>query len=275
MPDHVIYTAVLPIPSATARFVADLLAGHRLQVGTRSGRRALDTWDQAVLFLRWLHDATRIAQLAVDNHIGRSTAYRYVHETLTVLADQAPAVHSALTAASMAGYTHINLDGTVIRTDRCSIAGPTRRVDLWWSGKHKAHGGNIQVMTAPDGWPIWVSPVRPGREHDTTCARAADGLLQAVQTWNTAGRHVLADLGYEALDDQFVIPAKKPTGGQLTINERARNALHHALRGIGERGNALLKNFKALRRVSLSPSSIGPIVAAALVILHHIHDRTT
>lgn len=204
------------------------LAGHQLQVGTRTGRRALDTWDQAVLFLRWLHDATRIAQLAVDNQIGRLTAYRYVNETLAVLADRAPAVHSAPTAASVAGYTHVNLDGTVIRTDRCSIAGPTRRVDLWWSGKHKAHGGNIQVLTAPDGWPIWVSPVRPGREHDTTCARAADGLLQAVQTWNTAGRHVLADLGYyEALDDQFVVPAKKPTGSQLTINERTRNTLHH------------------------------------------------
>ena len=86
---------------------------------------------------------------------------------------------------------------------------------------------------------------------------------------------MLADLGYEALDDQLVVPAKKPTGSHLTINERTRNTLHHALRGIGERGNALLKNFKALRRVSLSPSSIGLIVAAALVILHHIHDRTT
>lgn len=141
MPDHVIYTAVLPVPNATTQFVADLLAGDQLQVGTRTGRRALDTWDQAVLFLRWLHDATRIAQLAIDNQIGRSTAYRYVHETLAVLADQAPAVHSARTAASMAGHTHVNLDGTVIRTDRCSVAGPTRRVDLWRSGKHK---GSVQ-----------------------------------------------------------------------------------------------------------------------------------
>ena len=45
-------------------------------------------------------------------------------------------------------------------------------MDLWWSGKHAAHGGNVQVIAAPDGWPIWTSPVRPGREHDTTALRA-------------------------------------------------------------------------------------------------------
>jgi hypothetical protein len=27
------------------------------------------------------------------------------------------------------------------------------------------------------GWPLWTSPVRPGREHDTTCARADTTLL--------------------------------------------------------------------------------------------------
>ena len=64
------------------------------------------------------------------------------------------------------------VDGTLIHTDRISTPGPTRGVDLWWSGKHRHHGGNIQVVSAPDGWPLWTSPVRPGREHDTTAARA-------------------------------------------------------------------------------------------------------
>ena len=59
------------------------------------------------------------------------------------------------------------MPGPTARTDR-----PGRRVDLWWSGKHACHGGNIQVIAAPDGWPLWTSPVRPGREHDTTALRA-------------------------------------------------------------------------------------------------------
>jgi len=63
------------------------------------------------------------------------------------------------------------LDGTLIETDRVSTPGPTPGVDLWWSKKHKNHGGNIHVLTAPDGWPLWTSPVRPGREHDTSCLR--------------------------------------------------------------------------------------------------------
>jgi len=25
---------------------------------------------------------------------------------------------------------------------------------LWWSGKHKHHGGNVQALSDPDGWPI-------------------------------------------------------------------------------------------------------------------------
>jgi hypothetical protein len=78
-----------------------------------------------------------------------------------------------------AGHSHVTVDGTLVRTDRCRVPGPTaradrpeRRVDLWWSGKHAAHGGNVQVIAAPDGWPIWTSGVRPGREHDTTALRA-------------------------------------------------------------------------------------------------------
>jgi hypothetical protein len=34
---------------------------------------------QAVLVLRWFLDGTRVAQLATDNAIGASTAYRYLH----------------------------------------------------------------------------------------------------------------------------------------------------------------------------------------------------
>ena len=59
-----------------------------------------------------------------------------------------------LLAAKIAGHTHLNIDGTVIRTDRVSRPGPTKGVDLWWSGKHKHHGGNIQVRTARTGSPL-------------------------------------------------------------------------------------------------------------------------
>jgi hypothetical protein len=230
-----------------------------------------------VLVLRWFLDATRVAQLAIDNQISVSTAYRYLHEGIDVLAAVAPGLHGALLAARVAGHTHVQLDGTLVPTDRSRAIGPTAKVDLWWSGKHHHHGGNVQVVTAPDGWPLWVSPVRPGREHDVTCARADPGLLDALVEWTDPQHVVLADLGYLGEADQLTCPIKKPAKpAQLDATERTVNMLHSATRALAERGNSLLKTtFKALRRVSLCPWRIGAITAAALVLLHTEHDRTT
>ena len=168
------------------------------------------------------------------------------------------------------------VDGTLIHTDRISTPGPTRGVDLWWSGKHRHHGGNIQVVSAPDGWPLWTSPVRPGREHDTTAARADPELLTQIAAWVDDGQLGLADLGYEGEADTLRIPIKKTAGGELSCDQQAYNAVHGALRALGERANSLLKTtFKALRRWRGCPWRIGDIVAAALVLLHHEHGRTT
>jgi hypothetical protein len=78
--DPVTYTAVLPIAEETVQFVSRLLAAERRRRGTRGRRRSLGCYRQAVLVLRWFVDGTRLSQLAADNRIGRSTAYRYLHE---------------------------------------------------------------------------------------------------------------------------------------------------------------------------------------------------
>jgi hypothetical protein len=272
----VTYTAVLPVRDQTVLFVSGLLQAQRRQRGTRAGSRALSPFQQAVLVLRWFLDGTRVVQLALDNGIKKSTVYDYLHEGFAVLAAQAPKLESALLAAKMAGYSHINIDGTLIETDRCRTPGPTPGVDLWWSGKHANHGGNIQVITTPDGWPLWTSQVRPGREHDTTAVREHPEILPALATWIAENRPALGDLGYEGEADTITVAFKKPKGGQLTDAQKDHNKAHNAKRAIGERGNSLLKTtFKALRNISLCPWAIGDIVAAALVILHTEHDRTT
>jgi hypothetical protein len=142
--------------------LARLLMMRRRELGTRRGRRALGGYRQAVLVIRWFLDGTRLVQLAVDHGIGTSTAYRYLHEGIDALAACAPNLAEAITAAKAGGHTHLNLDGTVVRTDRCQVAGPNG-ADLWWSGKHNRHGGNVQVPSDTDGFPVWVSGVRPGR----------------------------------------------------------------------------------------------------------------
>jgi hypothetical protein len=272
----VTYTATLPVRDQTVLYLSSLLQAERRRRGTRTGSRRLGPFMQAVLILRWFLDATRVAQLAVDNAISKSTAYDYLHEGFLVLAECAPGLESALLAAKMAGYDHISIDGTLIETDRCRAVGPTPGVDLWWSGKHANHGGNIQVITAPDGWPLWTSPVRPGREHDTTALREHPELLPALATWIAENRPALGDLGYEGESNTITVAFKKPKGGELTDDQKDHNKAHNAKRAVGERGNSLLKTtFKALRNISLCPWTIGTIVAAALVILHTEHDRTT
>lgn len=166
--DPVRFTSVLTVRRETVLFLARLLHLHRLESGTRRGTRALGPFRQAVLVLRWFADNTRVRQLACDFDIGKSTAYDYLHEGIDVLAGIAPDVHEALLAARARGDSHLNLDGTLIHTDRVAAVGPNG-ADLWWLGKHKHHSGNVQVLSDSDGFPIWVSGVRPGREHDTTC----------------------------------------------------------------------------------------------------------
>jgi len=271
----VTYTAVLPVRDETVDFLAGLLGAERSRRGTRDKTRALSCHEHAVLVLRWFLDGTRIKQLAQDSGIGKSTGYDYLHEGIDVLAARSPSLHGALLAAKAAGYSHVNIDGILVETDRCRTPGPTPGVDLWWSGKHDNHGGNVQVITVPDGWPIWTSPVRPGREHDTTAVRTHTEILPTLV--EAAGDlRTLGDLGYEGEADTITVAFKKPKGGRLTAEQQQLNKAHNRLRAIGERGNSLLKmTFRALRNVSLDPWRIGKIVAAALILLHFDQARTT
>src|SRR5258708_23623285 len=191
----VTYTATLTVREQTVLYVSSLLHAERLRRGTRSGTRALACFAQAVLVLRWFLAGTRLTELATDNAIGKSTAYDYLHEGIDALAARAPKLESALLAAKIAGHPHVNIDGTLIETDRCATPGPTPGVDLWWSGKHHHHGGNIQVVSNPDGWPLWTSPVRPGREHDLTCLKAHPEILAALIEWTGDDLPALADPG--------------------------------------------------------------------------------
>ncbi|GAA3561581.1 IS5-like element IS470 family transposase [Amycolatopsis ultiminotia] len=272
----VTYAAVLEVSEDGVLFLSAPLHGERLRRGTRKGTRALGTYTQAVLVLRWFLDDTRVSALARDNGIALSTAYEYRDEGIAVLAARKPSLHGALLAAKAAGHSHVIVDGTLIHTDRISIPGPTSRVDLWWSGKHHHHGGNIQIVSAPDGWPLWNSDVRPGREHDTSAARADPDLLALITDWISDGAHALADLGYEGEPETFTIPFKKTKNEELTVDQQAYNAIHGALRCLGECANSLLKTtYKALRRYRGYPWRLGDIVAAALILLHHEHGRTT
>jgi DDE superfamily endonuclease len=270
----IVYGATLDVPRELAQFTARLLAAERRRRGTPRGSRALTCFWQAVLGLRWFRDRTAPDALARDHGISRATAYRYLDEVIMVLADEAPDLREALERARAEGFPHVILDGTVISADRCrqkTLSVQGELIDVWYSGKAHAHGGNIQAVIAPDGFPLWVSPVEPGSVHDLTAARTH--ALPALYPAAASGLPALADPGYEGAGIGIHVPVKQPPGGQeLDINTRTRNALQRSLRCLGERGFALLTGrWRTLQHVTASPSKIGDIARAALILTHFEH----
>jgi DDE superfamily endonuclease len=213
------YRATLDVPRELVQFTARLLAAERRRRGTPTGSRALTCFWEAVLALRWFRDHTSPAALARDHGISRATAYRYLDEFIEVLAAQAPDLHQALERAKDQGLSHIILDGKIIPCDRCkepAISVKGQVIDLWYSGKAHTHGGNIQAVLAPGGFPLWISPVEPGSVHDITAARthALPALYRAAAT----GLPTLADPGMTAPALASISRPNSPPAGGNSIS---------------------------------------------------------
>lgn len=275
---HVIaYPAMLDVPRELVTYVSRLLATERRARGTRRNSRALSCGKQALFVLVWFRKRDDIAVLGAGFGISRATAYRYHDEAVTLLAEQAPDLHEALEQAKADGWAYVILDGKVFSADRClekttSVKGD--QIDLWYSGKAHEHGGNIQALSAPNGTPLWVSDVVPGSIHDLTAARA-----QVLGALYWAASHLdlptLADGGYDGAGIGVHTPVKQPAGNQvLDVDTRTRNALLRGLRCLGERGFAVLTGrWRALQHFTASPSKIGAIVQAALVLTKFEHGQ--
>jgi hypothetical protein len=250
------YRATLDVPRELVQFTAKLLGAERRRRGAPKGSRALTCFWEAVLGLRWFRDRTAPEALAHDHGISRATACRYRDEVIAVLAGQAPDLHQALQRAHDGGVAHVILDGKIIPYDRCkepAISVKGQLIDLWYSGKAHTHGGNIQAVCAPDGFPLWISQAEPGSVHDLTAARAH--ALPALYRAAATGLPTLAGPGYDGAGLGIHIPVKQPADGrELDINTRTRNAIQRSLRCQGERGFALLnQRWRTLQHITASP----------------------
>jgi hypothetical protein len=149
----VTYVATLDVPRHVVDHLSRLLAAHRRQLRNPRGSRALGPFRQAVLVLRWFREQACVHCLARDAGVSQATGYRYLHEGIDVLADQAPDLHDVLNRCRREGMTHVILDGTLIESDRLAGVRDNGN-DLWFSQKHKAFGGNVQFLSSPDGTPL-------------------------------------------------------------------------------------------------------------------------
>lgn len=59
-----------------------------------------------------------------------------------MIAQRAPDLPEVLAAGREAGWGFVCLDGTLIETSRSSTRSAAGH-DVWYSGKHHQHGGNV------------------------------------------------------------------------------------------------------------------------------------
>jgi DDE superfamily endonuclease/Helix-turn-helix of DDE superfamily endonuclease len=244
------YRAALPLSRKTLTFVAGIIRRHRLLIG--SCWRKLNPGQQALLVLVYLRKGETFAELAAGFGVGTTTAWRYVTETVALLAARAPKLRTAVRDAKKAGYAYVVIDGTLIAIDRVAADRP------FYSGKHKRHGMNLQVIASPDGGILWVSGALPGSVHD----KKAEWIWGVLAELEAAGLVVLADKGYQG-STYATIPYK---GRNKPQSQKDANKAHAQLRSPGERANAQLKNWHILRKLRCCPWRAGQLAKAIHVL---------
>src|SRR5690348_17710692 len=165
------YRAALPLSSRTLNYAAGLIRRHRKAIG--SCWRKLNPGRQALLVLAYLRKGETFAELAAGFEVGTTTAWRYVTETTDLLAARAPKLRTAIRDAVKAGYAYVVLDGTLIPVDRVAADRP------FYSGKHKKHGMNLQVIASRAG----TSCGYPGRCPARCMTRRPSGSGACWPSW--------------------------------------------------------------------------------------------
>ena len=213
-----------PLPSSrtTLNYAAGIIRRHRNSIGSRW--RKLNPGQQALLVLAYLRKGETFAELAAGFAVGTTTAWRYVKEVLALLAARAPKLRQAVRDAKKAGYAYVVLDGTLIPIDRVAADRP------FYSGKHKRHGMNLQVIASPGGDVLWVSGALPGSVHD----KKAEWIWDVLAELEAAGLVTLADKGYQG-SSYAKIPYR---GKNKPESQKQANRAHAKLRAPGERANA-------------------------------------
>ncbi|MGW2641886.1 IS5 family transposase [Streptomyces sp. NPDC001348] len=246
-----VYPSGLDLSSSHLRFLTARLRERRRAIGSRWRRLSADR--QALLTLAHLRNGHPYAQLAAGFGIGTTTAYRYITEAVDVLAALAPSLAEAVQSASTKAF--VLLDGTLLPTDRIAADRP------FYSGKHKKHGMNVQVLADPAGRLLWASPALPGAIHDVRAARE-HGI---IDTLADAGIKCWADKGYRGAGGTV----RTPCWGRwetLSTGQQAVNRSHAKIRALVEPAIATLKTWRLLRKLRCSTTRITHLVQAVLTL---------
>jgi len=168
--------------------------------------------------------------------------------------------------------SHLRFLTARIREHRCAIGSRWRRLSAgrqallaadrpFYSGKHKKHGMNVQVLADPAGRLLWASPALPGAVHDIRAARE-HGILDAL---TSANLDCWADKDYRGAG----LAARVPYRGRwdnLSEGQQAVNRSQAKIRALVEPAVAILKTWRLLRKLRCSTTRITSLVQAVLTL---------
>jgi hypothetical protein len=156
---------------------------------------------------------------------------------------------------SAARKAFVILDGTLLPIGRIAADRP------YYSGKHKKHGMNVQVIADPFGRLVRASPALPGAVHDLKAARTH----KIIEALAEVGLPCWADKGYQGAGGTVRVPYRG-RWENLSAGQQAVNASHAKIRARGEQAMATLKTWRLLRKLRCSTTRITGLVQAVLAL---------
>lgn len=134
------------------------------------------------------------------------------------------------------------LDGTLIAIDRVADQKPC------YSGKHRRHGVNVQVIADPAGRLVWASAALPGSTHDLTAARAHAN----IDTLTSENVMTFAGKAYQGAHSSIRTPFKRHRyRPKLSRWQKKVDRAHARIRSYGERANATPQDLESPNQAGL------------------------
>ncbi len=132
---------------------------------------------------------------------------------------------------------------------------------LFYSGKRKKHGMNVQAIADPKGRLLWASPAPAGAVHGVRGVRE-HGIIDALAE---AGISCWADKGYRGAGGTARLPYRG-RGGSLSVGQQAVSRSHGKVRELVEQAIATLKSWRLPRKLRCSTTRITSVVRAVLTL---------
>ncbi|WP_217560972.1 transposase family protein [Streptomyces sp. GbtcB6] len=246
-----VHPSALDLSTSALRLPRRELTARRRRIGTRW--RRLTCGRQALMTLAHLRCGHTFAQVAAGSGVGLATAHHYVTEAVVVLAALAPTLQQAMAVAARKAF--VILDGTLLPIDRIAADRP------FYSGKHRKHGMNVQVLTNPLGKLICASPAPAGPVHDIRAARS-HGLLDAL---SAGGIRCWADKAYQGSGPAVRVPFRG-RWNKLSAGKKAVNRAHTKIRALGAQAMATIKSWRLLRKLRCGTTRTTDLVRAVLTL---------